>query len=226
MRFPHAEGSVHVRALATDYDGTIARNGRIDREVRKALERLRAAGISIVLVTGRIYRDLQTVAGDLSLFDAVVAENGAILTFPRGGRSIRLAAPPPADFLLELRKGGFSFDTGECIVAMSASVAGEVDEIIRRRALPLVEIFNGESLMVLPEGTDKATGLRHAFAALRLDADHAIGIGDAQNDHVLLDACGIGVAVPWATPCLKARADIVLEGSWPDSIVDFIEGLE
>lgn len=46
-------------ALAADYDGTIAANGRVGAGVTAALERLRASGRRIILITGRCLDDLQ-----------------------------------------------------------------------------------------------------------------------------------------------------------------------
>ena len=51
--------------LALDYDGTIATNGVLDEGVRSAIEDLRAKGITVVLVTGRILKDLGALMGDL-----------------------------------------------------------------------------------------------------------------------------------------------------------------
>lgn len=71
--------------LALDYDGTIARNDVLDPGVRKAIAELRARGIVVILVTGRVLDDLRRVAGELHFVDAVVAENGAVLEFPDTG---------------------------------------------------------------------------------------------------------------------------------------------
>ena len=84
--------------LALDYDGTIARNGIMNSEVRTAITEARASGIVVILVTGRILSDLRQVAGNLQFVDAVVAENGAVLAFP-SGRSRLLGHPPPAFFV-------------------------------------------------------------------------------------------------------------------------------
>ena len=94
--------------LALDYDGTIAIDGVLDSEVRAAIEEVRARGIITVLVTGRILSDLRRVMGDLMLFDAVVAENGAVLTFPSTGRSAALGHAPPPAFLQELARRGIN----------------------------------------------------------------------------------------------------------------------
>ena len=48
-------------ALCTDYDGTIAHHGRVDKPTIAALEDLRASGRKLVLVTGREMVDLHQV---------------------------------------------------------------------------------------------------------------------------------------------------------------------
>ena len=64
--------------LALDYDGTIARDGVLDPDVKSAIAEARARGIVVVLVTGRILSDLKRVTGGIEFVDAVVAENGAV----------------------------------------------------------------------------------------------------------------------------------------------------
>ena len=61
-------------ALCCDYDGTLATEGRVFPETVSSLERLKASGRRMVLVTGRELEELQTVCGCLDLFEYVVAE--------------------------------------------------------------------------------------------------------------------------------------------------------
>ena len=69
-------------ALACDYDGTIALDGVVDAPTLAALERLRASGRKLLLVTGRELDDLCRVFPHITLFDLVVAENGALVYWP------------------------------------------------------------------------------------------------------------------------------------------------
>ena len=57
---------MRYHALACDYDGTIAESGVVTPATRDALERLRASGRRIVLVTGRTLEDLDRVCPDQS----------------------------------------------------------------------------------------------------------------------------------------------------------------
>jgi hydroxymethylpyrimidine pyrophosphatase-like HAD family hydrolase len=85
---------VIFRALACDYDGTLATHDRIGSEALRALLRAREAGLRLILVTGRVFFELIRVCERLDLFHVAVAENGGILYFPGSG-TIRNLAPPP-----------------------------------------------------------------------------------------------------------------------------------
>jgi len=182
---------VKFRALAIDYDGTIALDGVLNPDVRAAIGEARARGLVVVLVTGRILSDLLRVAGRLDFLDAIVTENGAVLSFPNGSSRL-IGQPPPADFLEELRRRGIEFTFGQCVVEADAIVAQQILAVIREMELPLLLLFNRGRLMVLPQGVSKGVGLRAALSALRLSVHNAIGIGDAENDHDLLATCEIG----------------------------------
>ncbi len=207
--------------LALDYDGTIARDGALDPEVRAAVMAARERGIVAVLVTGRILSDITRAAGGLEFADAVVAENGAVIAFPNGHTRL-IGQPPPQAFLDQLRQNRIEFVVGQCIVDTNAGSAPKILELIRKLELPLVLLFNHDRLMVLPQGISKGTGLRAALDALRLSPHNALGIGDAENDHDLLEACEVGVAVSWGSPTLQKKADEVLVGEGPRAVAEYL----
>ena len=109
-----------LSVLALDYDGTIARDDRLDPAVREAIVEARRRGVQVMLVTGRILDDLQRVAGELSFVDGVVAENGAIVHFPNGGLTAPLAPPLPPAFAAGLKERGIPFEAGQCLVDADA----------------------------------------------------------------------------------------------------------
>jgi hydroxymethylpyrimidine pyrophosphatase-like HAD family hydrolase len=69
-------------SVATDRDETPAHNGRVDLAVIACLEKVRSSGRKLILVTGRHLPDLLRVFPEVSLFDRVVVENGALLYRP------------------------------------------------------------------------------------------------------------------------------------------------
>jgi len=216
---------VKFEALALDYDGTIATDGHFDPAVRLAIARVRRRGVAVALVTGRRLSDLRRVAGDLACFDVVVAENGAVLEFPASRRHVLLARPPSEPFVAAVRGKGIDVAVGEGLVECAASAAPAVLDAIRELELPLTLAFNRGRMMILPPAVAKSTGLRQALFALRLSVHNTVAIGDAENDHDLLDVCEVGVAVGWGSTALRSVADEVIDGAGPEAIAGYIDRL-
>jgi hypothetical protein len=213
-----------VHALAVDYDGTIAEHGRVAPETAAALRRVRDSGRRLLLVTGRLLPDLRRVCPALDdLFDAVVAENGAVLYTP-ATREVRTLGDAPEPSLVEaLRRRGVPFDLGSSLVATSEPYAASCLAAIREAGVERSLVFNKGALMLLPGGVTKGTGVEAALAALELSAHNLLGIGDAENDHAFLGMCECAVAVADAVPALRERADYVTRGGAGAGVVEFIE---
>ncbi|MFF5205774.1 HAD family hydrolase [Streptosporangium sp. NPDC000396] len=203
---------MRYRALACDYDGTLATGGRVGDDTVAALERLARSGRRLILVTGRELDGLMRVFPRLDLFDRVIAENGAVLYRPGERTSSPLAEPPPAAFAERLRELGVDpLSTGSVIVATEEPYGETVRGVIRDLGLESQVILNKGAVMVLPSGVDKASGLAAALAELGIPAHGTVGVGDAENDQVLLSACACAVAVANALPAVKERCDLVTE---------------
>jgi HAD superfamily hydrolase (TIGR01484 family) len=197
-------------ALAADYDGTIARNSRIEPAAIDALTEVKNSGRKLVLVTGRELSELMRLA-ELDLFDLVVAENGGLLFDPASKEETLLAQPPPASLVERLRDLGVSpLSVGRTILSTCEPNETAVLTAIRELGLEMHIIFNKGAVMVLPSGVSKASGLREALKRLRLSPHNVVGIGDAENDQAFLAACGCAVAVANALPSTKEAADFVV----------------
>src|SRR5947209_6118083 len=109
--------SMHYLALACDYDGTLAKDGVVSPRTIDALERVKASGRKLLLVTGRLLEDLQNAFPRLDLFAYVVAENGALLYHPASSTEQLLGEAPPRQFLQALQEHGVPLSTGRVIVA-------------------------------------------------------------------------------------------------------------
>jgi hydroxymethylpyrimidine pyrophosphatase-like HAD family hydrolase len=214
---------VRIHALVVDYDGTLARRGKVDGATVAALERLRASGRVLVLVTGRQLADLQAVAPDLKLFDGVVAENGAVLFDPRTQELTLLGEPPPPELPAALRRRGVPFDVGRVIVATSVPHDVDVLAVIRQLGLERQVIYNKGAVMVLPSGVTKAAGLAAALDRLGISPHNAAGIGDAENDHSFLGMVEVAAAVRNALPAIKARVDVVTRHANGHGVAELID---
>ncbi len=214
MRFP---------ALATDYDGTLAEKGHVDQSTWAAVERLKVSGRMVVLVTGRELEELLGICPRVDLFDRVVAENGALIYRPSDRSERTLAPRPPDEFVKALvAKGVGPISVGRAIVATWEPHREAVEATIRAMGLDLRVIPNKRALMILPDGVDKASGLVEVLSELGLEPGDAVGVGDAENDLAMMEACGLAAAVANALPAVKARADLVTDGERGAGVVELI----
>jgi hydroxymethylpyrimidine pyrophosphatase-like HAD family hydrolase len=210
--------------LACDYDGTLAHDGVLDEPTTAALDRFRASGRRLVMVTGRELPDLQNVCQVLDKFEWIVAENGALLHRPSDHYSRLLCAPASAALAQKLAEARAQpLSVGRAIIATREPHETLVIELIKSLGLELQVIFNKGAVMVLPTGVNKATGLTAALKEMRIDPCNVVAVGDAENDHAFFAMSGLGVAVGNALPILKERADLVMEGKRGFGVTELID---
>jgi HAD superfamily hydrolase (TIGR01484 family) len=213
-------------ALACDYDGTLAKDGKVGRRTIAVLERLAESGRKLILVTGRELEDLQKVCKRLDLFDRVVAENGALLYNPETREERLLAEAPPAELIAALRRRKVKkLSVGRSIVATWEPHDKAALDAIRDLGLEWQIIFNKGAVMLLPSGVNKESGLRAALADLGLSPHNTVGIGDAENDHAFLSICECSVAVANALGSIRKRVDLVTEGDHGAGVIELVEKL-
>jgi hypothetical protein len=214
------------QAIAADYDGTLANEGRVAKDTLRMLQRVRESGRKIVLITGRELESLQSVFTQLDVFDLIVAENGALLYHPSTGEEKLLGTILPVAFVERLRQSGTNpLSVGRGIVATVRPYEAAVYHAIHELGLDLQVIFNRESVMTLPVGVDKSTGFRAALAELGLASASVVGFGDAENDFAFLSLCGFSVAVANAIPSLKERVHLVTSGEDGAGVVEVLQKL-
>ncbi len=218
--------AMQYHALATDYDGTLAKDGHVDEATLDACKKLRASGRKLILVTGRELPELRSVFPHFAICDVIVAENGALLYFPSENCEKVLAEAPPTKFLEEMRRRNVApFSQGKVIFATWRPHETAVLEAIQQLGLECHIIFNKRAVMVLPSGVNKATGLKQALEQLQLSPQQVVGVGDAENDHAFLDMCAVAVAVENALPSLKERCDLVVAADHGEGVQELIDRL-
>ena len=145
-----------IRTLATDYDGTIATHGTVDPDTIHSLQRLRDAGGTLILVTGREMPQLRQVFPQLALFHLVVAENGALLYWPESGKERPLCDPPEESFVRALKERGVKpLSVGRVIVATYEPHETTVLQTIRDLGLERQVIFNKGAVMCCRRGSTR-----------------------------------------------------------------------
>jgi hydroxymethylpyrimidine pyrophosphatase-like HAD family hydrolase/FixJ family two-component response regulator len=218
-----ADGAfTYFRAVALDYDGTLA-DGPIAPDTQAALAEARAKGIGVIVVTGRIMSELRTVFPEIEdHVDAIVAEQGAVLVTPLGVR--RLVAPIDQAVSAQLRDRGVVHRRGQVLIACGAADETVALDVIRGLGFDYRLVRNRGELMIVPPGVTKGSGLLEALSDVGLSPHNTIGIGDAENDHTLVDACEIAVAVNNAVDSLREHADLTLELPDGQGVAELLRG--
>ena len=212
-----------VQAIAVDYDGTLTEADRPTEDVLRAIREVRRRGRAVVLVTGRILSELRTVFPEVDdEFDAIVAENGAVLLDADGTHD--LAVPVEPVLAQALAHRDIPVRQGRVLLACDATHAATVGEEISRLGLDCQQVRNRAALMILPGGVTKGTGLIQALGNLGISRHSTLAIGDAENDHHLLAVCELGIAVANAVAPLKQRADLVLDEANGAGVAGLLRG--
>ena len=151
-----------VRALFSDIDGTMTTGERIEAATYAALERLEAAGVPLILVTGRSAGWGQAFMKLMPAL-AVVTENGGV-TFVRDGRRLtKLYGVPPAS-LPEWRRRM----NDAAVEAMSKVPGARLSSDSKYREVDLAIDWNEEVALTKEDAEACAEVIRKAgFAAVR-----------------------------------------------------------
>ena len=182
---PRSYASSALKALVSDYDGTLTASRRPDEGVLDVLGPLRAHGVRVVIASGQILEELLGVFRDaLQHVDAIVYEDGAALT--TASESQLLAEPVPDDLDQALTAHGVSFRRGEVLLAMRSDAAEVALDAVREFGLDTQLVVDRNERMLLPAATTKGTGTRTALAAMDRSPHNAVARGDAENRPDLL----------------------------------------
>jgi hydroxymethylpyrimidine pyrophosphatase-like HAD family hydrolase len=213
------------RVLACDYDGTLATDGVCSPATLASLERLVAAGMRLILVTGRTREELESVFDRSSLFAAVVVENGAVVIDADGVETL-LGPRLPRSLVDELRRVGVTpLVVGRVLCSTSVTQTPKLSAAIARLGIDRAVVRNRDSAMVMPPGISKRTGLEAALRSIAEMPGRTVAIGDGENDIALFAVAGVSVAVANAVDVLKRRADVVLTKPNGKGLADLADAL-
>src|SRR5262245_2458442 len=178
-----------------------------------------------VLVCGRLLTEVQALLPAPELFDAIVAEGGAVVQMSNGASPTVLARGPDAAVVAELDRRNVAHRSGLCMVEVDAAAAPGVLAALHALGSPHGISFDRGRLLVLPHGVSKATGLVEAVWRLGASLHNAVAIGDTADDQPMLDVCEIGAAVAWGSRPVQRSSDHIVAGGGPPALADYIRAL-
>ncbi len=176
--------SVHLTVFACDFDSTLAEEGQVDPATWDALRAARNAGMVHILVTGRTLDSIVSRGPFRELFEAIVAENGAVVLLTRRNQVVLPFGALDSRLVQQWHSLNLPMEWG---LAIAASVKPH-DEVLLRslrtsRGCATV-VYNRNAVMFLPPGATKGSGLLYAL------------------DHLLLTRLGLPAEIDTVAPWL------------------------
>ncbi len=205
-------------AIAIDYDRTLTDESFVVQQtVRDYLTKAREK-IRIIIASGREFRFFEENRL-LDLGDALVLENGAVL-FHAGAKTV-----VENKHIDEIKKllidRDVPFSSGDAVISFKRIHDAKVMDALKN--LDVEVEYNRDSIMVLPKGVNKGSGV--ARARELLGADYLACIGDAENDLPIFRVADYRGAVANALEVLKKEADYVCKRPYGEGVIEFLDFL-
>jgi hypothetical protein len=213
---------MYQRALAFDFDGTIAENGHVPPALIRMFEQLHRAGHALFLVTGRRFESV--ALGPLhDLFMGIAWEDGAVLQY-RNEQEIYLPFGRVEPHLLDvLEAGGVPLERGLAIAATWTPYEDLIWPILAEEGIDTSVVRNKGAVMLLPPGASKGTGLTRLLELCGFSPRNVVSFGDGENDLSLLKIAEIGIAVADAVAGLKEVASMVTSQPGPAGVLEVLQ---
>ncbi|MHB1261435.1 MAG: HAD family hydrolase [Thermoplasmatota archaeon] len=196
--------------VVTDLDRTFTRPDlSLDDRALAMARRLRQAGITCILASGRRAQDLEAWTPLHDAFDGFVLECGAVWG-PWG--DLRAAGPEAhsaavREVARDLASEGCAVEEGLASCSVPADWRPRLEAHPQRPRLSLQP--NRDRIDVVAAGIDKAVGLRLLLDHFGLPAPRVLSIGDGENDLPVFAMADRSVAVANAAAVVRQAADVV-----------------
>lgn len=216
---------MHLKILALDFDGTLTTDGIVEDKTWEVLRMVKEAGYVLILVTGRRLAVIPELGPFDELCEAIVAENGATIYYPRIDRVETPFGKLANEVVQNLKLLNIGVEFGEAIAATWTPHDRAVLDSIAKTGYAATLEYNKGAVMILPPGATKGSGLKHALEKLGYSTRNVLACGDAENDRSMFEQADLFVAVSNATPNIRNLADLVLEKKGGEGCRDMLASL-
>ncbi len=213
-RRPVQKRSRRPRAVFTDIDGTLTdRERRMDLGAVRALAKLREERVPVVFATGNVLPVVLGLQRFLGLKGPIIAENGGLVYFSEerivrlARRTTALKAYAKARRTLDVRPL-FTDRWRETEVALEPTLdPREVERAVRGCGVKVES--TGFAIHLFEPSAGKLPAARLVAKELGVDLEDCLVAGDGDNDVALLQAAGVAVSFPDASPLARASAHYI-----------------
>jgi phosphoglycolate phosphatase (TIGR01487 family) len=221
-----------VKAIITDLDRTITNRPPkrefdpkdYDNELFNELKNLK---VDLFLATGRNIHYVKKLCKKFDIWKCVVAENGAVLYFPKTRKTITINTSPMTKAKKIIRNLNLPGTTiGKVIASNNIKHLPIIKKKLEKLADKVSFVKNVNEIMTLPLDVDKGLGLRLAMQYLNIDMDKTILIGDGENDVDMFLNPGFKIALANANEKLKKLANEVTNNPSTKGVREIIKKLK
>ncbi len=260
-----------IKMVAIDLDDTLLDSRHtIPPSCIRAIQRVKAQGVYVVLATGRMFRAALPYAQQLGLDLPLITYQGALVKNSSSG-DVWYERPLSIELALELieflefnrmdyhiycndqiytRKmmpvlqtharvtgiepiitqdiRGLVLKTPPLEIMAVLEQGGQLEDLalwLREKYGPLLHLtpFKYNTLEIMDADATKARALAAVAAALEIQAQEVMAIGDSHNDLPMIEWAGTGVAVGNAHPQVKAAADYITGSNDEAGVIQALE---
>ncbi|MCR8629911.1 Cof-type HAD-IIB family hydrolase [Paenibacillus radicis (ex Xue et al. 2023)] len=238
----------NYKLIALDMDGTLLTDDKlVSAENRAAIKAANAAGVTVMIATGRGIQNVVAYVDDLQLAAPIVTVNGSEVWAAPGVLHNRTLLD--LGLLKQMHAIALEYDTWYWAYAVDQIFNKEkwTDQVdakqwlkfgyyyedaemmkeIRTKleALGALEITNSHPLNIElnPKGINKASGIRQVCTLLGIEMSQVIAMGDSLNDESMIREAGLGVAMGNAQDEIKQLADVITATNEEHGVARIIE---
>jgi hydroxymethylpyrimidine pyrophosphatase-like HAD family hydrolase len=216
----------HIRLVLSDYDRTFTDETlHVAPGLAEAIGRLREKGVLFSVVSGRKFPFMMDLYRSMGgLVDSFIAENGCI-GYAKGCRQVICEAGRRDELLQTLDREAIPYDAGDVVISVHRRYLPGVERVLA--LYPAYHVIrNVDSLMLLPHGASKATGIRWLMDMYCVSTGEMACIGDAENDVDMRGLCSLMGAVANALPAVKLESDYICRNEFGAGLREFLEYIE
>lgn len=216
---------MHLKVIACDLDGTLTDERQPSPKTWEILRKVQTRGFRIVVVTGRVLESFIGGGPYLEVCEAIVAENGAVVFFPKSDQIHLPFGRLSLQMSRAVEKLGIPLERGQAILSTHVPHDLAVLKLLHELRGGATVEFNRGAVMILPPGATKGSGLSYALRELGLSPRNVLACGDAENDRSLFQTAELAVAVANASVDIQRLADSVLSKPDGQGVREMLAGL-
>ncbi len=215
----------NIDAMITDYDRTVT-NTPGEAIPEKLIKELKSLKKKLILVTGRESGYVKDLCKKYPIWHCVVAENGAVIYFPKTSKTIRIDSEHVNEARELIKEKGIEADFGDVIISCPAEQTKKIKNVLGKLNRRLNFRLNVDKLMILPKEVDKGKGLAVALSYLNIKQEKTVIVGDGENDVDMFNVQGFKVALANAHPKLKKLANQITTMPSSEGVMEVINKLK